>query len=93
MNLDETKFLTFIRVGLKLQSQFPHSRVNLQDSVSGRPGPRMKLFVFVWLAFTLCRRCACRVPTCEEIDLMKASIYQVVDGQISRVPNAVRFGK
>jgi len=34
-----------------------------------------------------------KVPTCNEIELMKSAIYNVVDEKPSRVPNAVRFGE
>ena len=56
---------------------------------------RMKKFVTLFiLALTLMEQCtSSKVPTCNEIELMRAAIHDVVDGQISRTPNAVRFGK
>ena len=40
-----------------------------------------------------CAVCHCRVPTCDDIDRMKTEIQQMVDGERSMIPTAVRFGK
>ena len=40
-----------------------------------------------------CVVCRCRVPTCDDIDRMKTEIQQMVDGERSMIPTAVRFGK
>lgn len=41
---------------------------------------------------TLISACLCRVPSCGEIEKMRAAIQDLVDGDISRIPTAVRFG-
>jgi hypothetical protein len=37
--------------------------------------------------------CYGRVPTCDDIDRMKTAIQNLVDGERSMIPTAVRFGK
>ena len=43
--------------------------------------------------FVMLSECYGRVPTCDDIDRMKTAIQNLVDGERSMIPTAVRFGK
>jgi len=43
--------------------------------------------------FVMLSECYGRVPTCDDIDRMKTAIQDLVDGERSMIPTAVRFGK
>ena len=51
-----------------------------------------RLFV-VLVSWFLVVGVECRVPDCEAIELMKSEIQKFVDGTISYIPTAVRFGQ
>jgi hypothetical protein len=60
--------------------------------INRKKGLKMINLKFILLS-VFCAVCQCRVPTCDDVDRMKTEIQQMVDGERSMIPTAVRFGK